>query len=89
MKKILFSTSGGLLFGLMLSFVFWDYRGAAYEVKNQAGVNRTISEMDFDFIFRSSLLVIGTAVLIYLIWSYIDKKNHEKFVEKFNADKKR
>lgn len=89
MKKILLSITGGLLLGLTLSFVFWDYRGSTYEVKNQAGVNRTISEMDFDFIFRSSLLVIGTAVIIYLIWSYINKKNHEKFVEKFNADKKR
>ena len=89
MKKILLSLSGGLVFGLILSFLFWDYRGSTYDVKNQAGVDRTIREMDFDFIFKSSLLVIAIAVIIYLLWSYFDKKKHEKFLEEFNGDKSR
>lgn len=84
MKKILLSLSGGLLFGLFLSFIFWDYRGSTYEVKNQAGVDRIIREMDFDFVFRSSLLVIVLTILFYIIWSFVEKKKHEKFLERFH-----
>lgn len=84
MKKMLLSLSGGLLFGLALSFIFWDYRGSTYEVKNQAGVDRIIREMDFDFVFRSSLLVIALTILTYLIWRFVEKKNHVKFLKRFN-----
>lgn len=84
MRKFMFSLSGGLIIGLILSFIFWDYQGPAYEFINRAGADQTIYEWDFDFVYNSSLLVIAIIVLIYLTWTYIDKKRDEKFLEEFN-----
>lgn len=88
MKRFTLSIIGGILIGLIMSFVFWDYQGSTYEILNQAGVDRTVSEMDFDFIFKASLLSLVSAILIYLLWSLFDKKKHEKFVKEFNRNKK-
>jgi|GEM_PF-2462150 len=88
MKKFALSLVGGIVIGLILSFVFWDYQGFTYEILNQAGIDRTISEMDFDFVFKASLLSLVATILIYLLWNFFDKKKHEKFVEEFNRNKK-
>lgn len=58
-----------------------DYKDIKYEVRNLAGIDsRWIREMDFDFAFNASLLVIGIAILIFVSWTFIEKKLHEKFL---------
>ena len=88
MKKFTLSLVGGILIGFIFSFVFWDYQGSTYEILNQAGIDRTVSEMDFDFVFKASLLSLVSAIFIYLLWNFFDKKKHDKFVEEFNRNKK-
>ena len=87
MKKFTFSLLGGILIGVILSLFLWDYSGARYEVIDDAGADYTIKEMDFDFVFNAFLLILVFTILIYLIWTFIDKKKHEKFLEEFNRDK--
>lgn len=88
MKKFTFSLLGGIMIGIVLAFSLWDYSGATYEIIGQAGVDRTIKEMDFAFLFNTSLIVLAFTVLIYLVWTFIEKKKHEKFLAEFNRDKK-
>jgi len=45
--------------------------------------------MDFDFVFTASLLIIVISVLIFAVWSFIEKKKDEKFVREFENGKNR
>lgn len=87
MKKAFFSILGGLVLGLLLSFIFFDYQSSWTSHLNRAGVDQVVKEMDFDFVFNSSLLVIGISILIFLIWSFIDKKKDEKFLKDYKNSK--
>ena len=65
---------GGLLIGLAISFVLMDYKDMSFEILDQGGIeSRWIREMDFNFIFNASLLVIGTSILLFVIWTFIEK----------------
>lgn len=88
MKKAFFSILGGLVLGLTLSFILFDYQSSWTSYLNRAGVDQVVNEMDFDFVFNSSLLVIGISILIFLIWSFIDKKKDEKFLKDYENSKK-
>ena len=88
MKKAFFSILGGLVLGLILSFLLFDYQSSWSTHLNRAGVDQIVYEMDFDFVFNSSLLVIGISVLIFLIWSFIDKKKDEKFLKEYKSSRK-
>jgi hypothetical protein len=51
---------GGIIIGLILSFVLMDYEVIKYEIRDQAGIeSRWVSEMDFNFVFNASMLVLG------------------------------
>jgi hypothetical protein len=79
MKKISFSLLGGVLIGLVISFVLMDYKVISYEIRNQGGIeSRWVREMDFDFVFNASLLVIGSFILIFIIWTFIEKMIDKK-----------
>jgi len=81
LKKFSLSLLGGIVIGLLISFFLMDYKDIKYEVRNLAGIDsRWIREMDFDFAFNASLLVIGIAILIFVSWTFIEKKSHEKFL---------
>ncbi|PKH12140.1 hypothetical protein [Planomicrobium sp. MB-3u-38] len=88
MKKIFLSILGGLVLGLILSFLLFDYESSWTSHLNRAGVDQIVNEMDFDFVFNSSLLVIGISILIYLIWSFVEKKKDEKFLKEYESNRK-
>lgn len=74
LKKISFSLLGGVLIGLAISFVLMDYKDMSFEILDQGGIeSRWIREMDFNFIFNASLLIIGTSILLFVIWTFIEK----------------
>ena len=89
MKKIFFSILGGLVLGLILSFLLFYYESSWTSHLNRAGVDQIVNEMDFDFVFNSSLLVIGISILIYLIWNFVDKKKDEKFLKEYESNRKK
>ena len=75
MRKFSFSILGGIIIGLILSFVLMDYEVIKYEIREQAGIeSRWVSEMDFNFVFNASMLVFGVAILIFIVWSFIERK---------------
>ncbi|WP_432352920.1 hypothetical protein [Sporosarcina sp. A2] len=85
MKKLALSLVGGGVIGLILSFLLMDYENSSYEILHQAGVGkRTISEMDFEFVFNSFFLILGFTIVIYVIWTYIEKKRDTKFYNEFD-----
>lgn len=69
----------GAIIGLIISFLLMDYKDIKYEVLDQAGIeSRWVREMDFDFVFNASLLVIGSSIVIFIIWTFIEKKFDKK-----------
>ncbi|RAZ69612.1 hypothetical protein [Planococcus maitriensis] len=89
MKKFFLSIAGGLALGLILSFSFMDYESSWTHHIQRAGVDQVVEEMDFEFVFIASLLVLGISALIFLVWSFVEKKKDEKFIRDFENDKKR
>ncbi|WP_282019469.1 hypothetical protein [Planomicrobium okeanokoites] len=88
MKKSFLSILGGLVLGLILSFLLFDYQSSWSTHLNRAGVDQIVNEMDFDFVFNSSLLVIGISILIFLVWSFVEKKKDEKFLKDYEGGRK-
>ncbi|SEN60710.1 hypothetical protein SAMN04487786_4080 [Paenisporosarcina quisquiliarum] len=75
MRKLPLSLLGGTIIGLIVSFTLMDYRDIKYEIRNQGGIeSRWIREMDFDFVFNASALIIGISVLIFIVWTFIEKR---------------
>ena len=75
MRKLSLSLLGGTITGLIVSFTLMDYRDIKYEIRNQGGIeSRWIREMDFDFVFNASALIIGISVLIFVVWTFIEKR---------------
>lgn len=89
MKKLFFSILGGLSLGLVLSFILFNYQSSSISHLNRAGVDQVVREMDFEFVFNASLLVIGISILIFSIWSFIDKKKDEKFLKNYESSKEK
>ncbi|MFC6040131.1 hypothetical protein ACFPYN_11940 [Paenisporosarcina macmurdoensis] len=84
-KKISFSLLGGLLIGLAISLVLMDYKDMSFEILDQGGIeSRWIREIDFNFIFNASLLVIGTSILLFVIWTFIEKFVAKKYLSDSN-----
>lgn len=51
-----------------------DYKDIKYEILNQAGIeSRSVREMDFDFVFNASLLVIGSSIVLFFVFTFIEK----------------
>ena len=81
MKKFSLSLLGGIIIGLFVSFLLMNYEDIRYEVQDLGGIDsRMIREMDFDFAFNASILVIGISILIFAIWTFVEKKSDEKFL---------
>ncbi|OED33149.1 hypothetical protein BHE17_12085 [Planococcus maritimus] len=89
MKKFFLSTVGGLVLGLFLSFTFMDYESSWMHHTQRAGVDQVVNEMDFDFVFFATILVLVISVLIFAVWTFIEKKKDESFIRDFENDKKR
>ncbi|WP_211654880.1 hypothetical protein [Planococcus alpniumensis] len=89
MRKFFLSIVGGVVIGLILSFSFMDYESSWAHHIQRAGADQVVQEMDFDFVFTASLLVLVSSALIFAVWSFIEKKKDEKFVRDFENDKNR
>lgn len=75
MKKFSFSILGGIIIGLILAFVLMDYEDISYQLMDRGSSEyRSVSEMDFNFVFNASMLVFGVAILIFIVWSFIERK---------------
>ncbi|WP_033542022.1 hypothetical protein [Planococcus sp. CAU13] len=88
MKKTFFSILGGLILGLFVSFILFDYRSTTITYVNKIGADKVIREMDFNFVFNTSIMVIGISILIFVIWSFVDKKKDEKFLKEFESSRR-
>ncbi|TDL31503.1 hypothetical protein E2R51_14170 [Jeotgalibacillus sp. S-D1] len=83
MKKFSLSLIGGVIIGLFLSFLLMDYEDIRYDIQGLGGIeSRTIREMDFDFVFNASFIIVGISILIFVIWTVVEKKSDEKFLSK-------
>ena len=89
MKKFFLSTAGGLVLGLILSFTFMDYESSWMHHAQRAGVDQVVKEMDFDFVFFATILVLVISILIFAVWTFIEKKKDESFIRNLENDKKR
>ena len=75
MRKFSFSILGGLIIGLILAFVLIDYEDMSYQLMDRGSTEyRSVSEMDFNFVFNASMLVFGVAILIFIVWSFVERK---------------
>ena len=75
MRKFSFSILGGLIIGLILAFVLMDYEDMSYQLMDRGSTEyRSVSEMDFNFVFNASMLVFGVAILIFIVWSFVERK---------------
>jgi len=78
MRKFSFSLLGGIIIGLIISFVLMDYEDMSYHLMDRGSTEyRSVSEMDFNFVFNASLLVMGVAILIFIVWSFLERKYSE------------
>lgn len=89
MKKIVVSIIGGVLFGITVTFLFLDYEAfwTTYIMSDTGEIVGIRKEMDFDFVFSLLLFsAIGIAAL-YLIGTFIEKKQSDKSLEEYNRSK--
>lgn len=75
MKKFSLSILAGLIIGGYISSLFMDYKNQGYEIMNYYGIETfKVNELDFDFLFNSSIIVIALSILFFIIWTLIEKK---------------
>lgn len=76
LKKFFLSLTGGILLGGILSYIFLDYQDSSYVLLNYYGEDKKIvKEWDFQFISNAGFIIIGLSVLIYLIWTYFERRS--------------
>jgi uncharacterized membrane protein YukC len=75
LKKTILSLAGGILLGGLISYFFLDYQDSNYVIRNYHGIDKKIvKEWDFQFISNAGFIILGISVVIYLIWTYFEKK---------------
>ncbi|WOV83634.1 hypothetical protein PGH26_12185 [Sporosarcina jeotgali] len=86
MKKFSLSLLGGGMIGIILSFLFMDYDKSSYTILDQAGIaKRTVNDMDFEFVFNSFFLIAGFTIVIYVVWTFIEKRKDDRFYNEFGG----
>ncbi|WP_203339963.1 hypothetical protein [Planococcus beijingensis] len=89
MKKFFGSLFGGLVLGLPLAYWWIGYDSITYSQFNLAGVDEVIvREMDFDFVFYASLLVVAIAAALFALWSWMEKKREDRFYRNDSGNSK-
>ncbi|PLR71163.1 hypothetical protein CYJ37_20525 [Bacillus sp. UMB0728] len=77
LKKFFLSLTGGILLGGILSYFFLDYEDSNYVLLNYYGADKKIvKEWDFQFISNAGFIIIGLSVLIFLIWTYFERRSN-------------
>ncbi len=78
MKKIFLSLLGGLILGVIISVILWDYQSWNYEIQNYYGTGtKEVKEWDFEFLTNATSIIIVVSILIFLIWTFIEKKSKD------------
>jgi hypothetical protein len=79
MKKAFLSLLGGILMGGLISYLFLEYKDSNYEIRNYYGIDsKIVKEWDFEFISNVGFIVFGVSILIFLIWTFVEKKFKRK-----------
>ncbi len=74
LKKIV-SIIGGIIISLVISYFTLSYDGHEIHFHDRDG-NRfqIIQEPDTNLMMNGLLIVLGTTLIIYLVWTFIEKK---------------
>jgi uncharacterized membrane protein len=76
--KTWISIIAGIVFGLILSYFFLDYNGWTLQQIDDSGkVINTTNELDFNLITNSFLIMVALTVLIYGVWTLIERKGKD------------
>lgn len=74
MNKLVLSILAGIIIGGLLSFLFMDYQNQGYEITDYHGIESfKVNELDFNFLFYATIIVIILSVLIYISWTLVEK----------------
>jgi hypothetical protein len=78
MKKAFLSLLGGILIGSIISYLFLEYKDSNYEIRNYYGIDsKIVKEWDFEFISNAGFIIAGVSILIFLIWTFVEKKSKD------------
>ncbi|MQR94428.1 hypothetical protein EJV22_04465 [Fictibacillus phosphorivorans] len=78
MMKFWISLIAGLVIGVILSYFFLDYNGLTINESGKNGeIIKNTNELDFNLISNSFLIVLSVSILIYIIWTLVEKKEKE------------
>jgi hypothetical protein len=76
MKKAFLSLLCGILIGGIISYVLPEYKVSKYEIRNYID-SKIVTEWDFEIIPNTGFIMAGVSILIYLIWTYVEKKSKD------------
>lgn len=68
--------------GVIISYFTLDYKGSTFYIMGKDNVSgepiQVIRELDVDILMNGLLIVIGISILIYFVWTLVEKKlgNH-------------
>ncbi|MBY6036221.1 hypothetical protein KUV80_06135 [Fictibacillus nanhaiensis] len=76
--KTWISMIAGLVIGVILSFFFLDDNSVTLmELDDSGNMIKTTSELDFNLITNRFLIIVAVSILIYSIWTLIERKGKE------------
>ncbi|OEH92536.1 hypothetical protein [Bacillus solimangrovi] len=76
MKKILLSLLGGSIVGGIICYIFLDYQNSNYIIRHYYGSPTfEVRELDYDYLFNATVIIVFSSILISLIWSFFEKKS--------------
>ena len=74
MNKFVLSILAGIIIGGLLSFLFMDYQNQGYEITDYHGIESfKVNELDFNFLFNATIIVVILSVLIFISWTLVEK----------------
>ena len=75
MMKTWFSLLCGLIIAFTLSYFFLGYNGwTIHQTGKNGEITKTINELDFNLITNAFLIMMAASILIYGVWTLIEKK---------------
>lgn len=91
MKKVSISLIAGILLGIIVTALFFDYETPwttyTYSGTDSLSEPTIIKAIDIDFLFYMTIFSLVGAILVYLVWTYAENKRHEKFLAEYHKGK--
>jgi uncharacterized membrane protein len=73
--KTSISIIAGIVIGVILSSFFLDYNGLTlHQMDDSGNVTKTTNELDFNLLTNSLLIIVAVSVVIYGIWTLVERK---------------